>query len=180
MASVTARAPRGAGAWERIVYGVRYWFDATPYEIKVFRLNRDGGDLVHHLRDEPVASHRYDRFTPSTKPRPGEVAWVPHWDRRQGGRLYVTSCRVCADVVTVTHTQLVEPHGDRYGAATCPASGTAATLKAALVREAELSPGEAQAKDAAYRWWYRCWGYDPVTREECHHPVCDTRPRIRR
>ncbi|MDH6625787.1 hypothetical protein M2271_003598 [Streptomyces sp. LBL] len=184
MSKISARSARGVSgdvvAWERIIDGVRYWFDATPYEVKVFRLNLAGGDLVHHWQDTPDVIGEYDRYDPSTCPEPGQVARVRHWDSNSAERQYVTSCRVCGDVVDVTREQLLTRHGDRYGTRTCEATGTAATLKAALVREEKQTPAEQRMSNAVSRWWNSCWGYDTLTGEECHHPICNTRPRVRR
>ncbi|MEU1074345.1 MULTISPECIES: hypothetical protein [unclassified Streptomyces] len=184
MNAISVRSPHGSAgdvdAWERIIYGVRYWFDATPYEVKVFRLRLDGGDLVHHWRDTPDVIGEYDRYDASTHPKPGEVAWQHRWGPNNAERQYVTSCRVCGDVVEVTREQLIVRHGDRYGTRTCEATGTTATLKAALVREAKLNHMEQRISDVVHRWWSSCWGYDTLTGEECHHPICGTRPRVRR
>lgn len=171
-------ATPGVAAWERIISGRRYWFNATPYDVKVFRLTLAGGDLVHHWRDVPEAVGEYNPFDPSTRPLPGQVAWSHHWDRSSAERVYHTSCRVCGDVVEVTRTQLVSPHGDRYGARTCVGSGSAATLKAALVRDAALSVGEEAAHSATVGWLYSCRGFQTLSdgsTEYCHHPICGQR-----
>ncbi|MEV7425212.1 hypothetical protein [Streptomyces sp. NPDC091212] len=184
MAIVSARVPlHGTGTateWERTVNGVRYWFNATPYEVKVFRLNLKGGDLVHHWRDEPDVIGEYDRYDPSTHPQPGQVARERHWDRNITEWQYVTACRVCGDVVGVTRDQLVADHGNRRGTRQCDAVGAAATLKAALVRDDKLNPDEHRMRNRVSQWWYSCWGYDRITGEECHHPICTAHPRIRR
>ncbi|KAF4408614.1 hypothetical protein [Streptomyces lycii] len=153
-------------AWERVFNGVRYWFNATPYEVKVFRLRTDGGDLVHHWRDIPDTVGEYDRYSPETYPMPGQVAWSRHWDRNCAERLYVTACPVCGDVVPVTLEQ-------RMGRHNCAGDGTAATLKAARVRDDQLNPEEASVQTATARWWYACRG--PAVDPECHHPVCHER-----
>ncbi|MGW1976707.1 hypothetical protein [Streptomyces sp. NPDC001889] len=180
--SMSVRRTRGATgnvvAWERTIDGVTYWFDATPYELKAFRLSLTGGDLVHHWRDVPDTVGEYDRYEPSTRPAPGEVAWTRHGDSRTADRRYWTACRVCDDVVEVAPDQLIARHGPGYGARACPGTGTAATLKAALVRESVFSPQEAHVRDAVGRWLMSCKGHQTLSdgsTEFCHHPVCGRR-----
>ncbi|WP_369213899.1 hypothetical protein [Streptomyces flavofungini] len=176
---ITARAPlsgnHGVTAWKRVIGEHRYWFEATPFEVKVFRLDQKGGDLVHHWKDAPDTVGQYDRYNPATRPRPGEIAWTPHWDPKSTERLHVTGCRVCGDVAEVTRQQLIARHGDPYGTRGCDGTGTAATLKAALVRDSALSPDEKAVKSRLFRYLMSCRGFDSITGEECHHPICDSR-----
>lgn len=176
MIEISARVPMGTSsgvvAWGRTINGVTYWFNATPYDVKVFRLRLDGGDLVHHRRDVPELVGEYDRYDPSTHPLPGEIAWAPHWDRRSSERVYYTSCRVCRDVVEVTREQLVAHHGDKYGTRTCEGSAAPATLKAAIIRDDQPSPEEKRVAAVVGRWLGSCTGFDTMYGTKCHHPGC--------
>lgn len=75
MSSILARKPRSAtgdvNGWERSIYGTTYWFDATPYEVKAFRLTADSGELVRHWIDTPDTIGEYDPNDPSTRPSRG-------------------------------------------------------------------------------------------------------------
>lgn len=168
-------ATDGAKAWERIIGGRRYWFNATPYEVKVFRLSLQGGDLVHHWRDAPEVIGECDRYDRSTYPRPGQVAWQRHWDPNNSERLYVTACRVCGDIADVTREHLVANHGDSSGARTCDGSGTAATRKAATLRDSQLNREERRVNSAVGNYLSSCRGFDSITGEQCHHPICGVR-----
>lgn len=179
MISISARLPMNtfgdAVVWERTIGGVHYWFNATPYEVKVFRLRLDGGDLVHHWRDVPETVGQYDWYDRSTWPAPGQVAWSAHWDRNITDRVYYTGCRVCGDVVEVTREQLVSHHGDRYGTRTCDGSGSTATLKAALLRDDQPSAAESAMATRVHRWLGSCTGYDVMYGGKCYHPGCQTK-----
>ncbi|WP_309049038.1 hypothetical protein [Streptomyces sp.] len=175
---ITARRPLSGNstttAWGRVIGGRRYWFEATPFEIKVFRLDQKSGSLVHHWRHMPDTVGEYDRYDPATRPRPGEIAWAKHWDHKTTELLYVTGCRVCGDVAEVTRQQLIARHGDPYGTGGCAGTGTAATLEAALVRDSQLSPMEKIVSSRLFHYLISCRGFDSITGEECHHPICDS------
>ena len=168
----------GGVSWERIIYGRRYWFDATPYDVKAFRVHKKGGDLAHHWRDVPDVVGEYDRSDSSTRPKSGQIAWSRHWDHRVSELTYYTTCRDCGDVVEVTRAQLLSYHSDSYGARVCEGSNTTATLKAAMVRDAEFSPEEYAVRCQVNEWLWQCDGYvytsDGYT-EECFHPICGQR-----
>ncbi|WP_147992641.1 hypothetical protein [Streptomyces sp. t39] len=182
MAAITPRMTLngaiGSQNWERVIFGRRYWFTATPWAVKAWRLSRDGGELVHSWEPAPETVGRYDCFDSATRPELGEVAWSPHWSPRSTERQYWTACRVCREVVEVTFDQLVADHKPRYDAGACPGAGTAATLKAAVVRDAQLNPAEKRVASRGYAWLISCKGYQMVSdgsREDCYHPHCRER-----
>ncbi|MFG3014370.1 hypothetical protein ACGFZB_28910 [Streptomyces cinerochromogenes] len=180
---ISARQALGGGgsnvlAWERVIGGRRYWFNATPYEVKVFRLRLDGGDLVHHWRDVPETVGEYDRYDKATYPAPGQIAWGAHWAPNSAERVYYSGCRVCRQVVEVTREQLVAHHEDGYGGCSCEGSGSAATLKAARVRDDRLNVTEEAVLAHTSAWLTSCRGFQTLSdgsKGDCHHPVCHKR-----
>ncbi|WP_327359513.1 hypothetical protein [Streptomyces sp. NBC_01304] len=74
----------------------------------------------------------------------------------------------------MTREQLVDHHNASYGGVLCTRSGAAATLKAALVRDAKLSAQETVAYNITFNWLTSCNGSlttSDGSTEPCHHPV---------
>ncbi|MEO3974424.1 hypothetical protein [Streptomyces sp. CAU 1734] len=163
--------------WARTVNGRTFWFEAAPYRVRVWRLTLKGGDLVHDWRAVPDTVGEYDSFDPASAPQVGEIAWSRHWDRDTADRLYFTRCRACLKVVEITDAQTVTLHsmGTYDAGRNCDGSGVSATLRAALVRDDALNSEEARVSSTVSDWCLSCTGFDSITGERCHHPICSVR-----
>ncbi|MEV7770483.1 hypothetical protein [Kitasatospora sp. NPDC086791] len=57
----------------------------------------------------------------------------------------------------------------------CTGSGAAWTAEAAIARDSQLNPEERAVRDRTYAALTACRGFDTITGEPCHHPICHRR-----
>ncbi|MFD4921201.1 hypothetical protein ACFWNE_07755 [Streptomyces goshikiensis] len=54
----------------------------------------------------------------------------------------------------------------------CFFAGRPLTTEAAIARDNRPNPAEQRVIDRLWQWHLNCKGYDRITGDACHHPIC--------
>jgi hypothetical protein len=83
-------------------------------------------------------------------------------------------CPLCKGYAPVAAGRISKFHLTENGTP-CDGAGMCITLDAAIARDSQLNPQEHHVYRRMWGWHLACKGYDRITGEPCHHPVCDER-----